>query len=388
LAWTGSEYGLIFGSQTTVVFGRFDGSGNLVGPWTNVILGTTTNRLNDPLVLWNFGEYGVIWRYETDRQIAFRPVECNCPNPDGDFATTCWPDCDETNALVYPGAYQACDGLNNNCDDPSWPTVPPDESDSDGDSVSICDGDCDDTSASIFPGAPQLCDGLNTDCHDPDWPDLPQDEIDADGDGYRTCEGDCDDARGMVNPGGSEICNGLDDDCNSLIDDDENGEDSDGDAVHNRCDNCPSVDNATQTDADFDSVGDGCDNCPANANASQADFDSDQEGDHCDLDDGMIYIYFDGSDPVEWHAEGFSLWNVYRGDVGVLRSSGVYTQALGSNPVADQSCGLVGASLEDLDPLPSRTVAFYLATGVGVVETGLGPDSDGNERLNDNPCSP
>ena len=69
--------------------------------------------------------------------------------------------------------------------------------DSDADGFTTCD-DCDDASAAVYPGASQACDGINNDCSDPVWPAVPSSEQDADGDGFRRCAGaqpaDCDDA--------------------------------------------------------------------------------------------------------------------------------------------------------------------------------------------------
>jgi hypothetical protein len=65
---------------------------------------------------------------------------------------------------VYPGAPQACDGVNNDCNAASWPTVPANESDSDLDGWRICAGDCNDSAWSIYPGAPEANDGADNQC--------------------------------------------------------------------------------------------------------------------------------------------------------------------------------------------------------------------------------
>ena len=134
-------------------------------------------------------------------------------------------DCNDQDDTMYPGAPQRCDGKNNDCNDPSWPAVPPDEANQDGDAYEICAGDCNDGDASVYPGAPQLCDGKNNNCSDPGWPALPPAERDADSDGFRICTGDCDDTRAQVNPGRIEglsapgtCSDGLDNDCDGKTD--------------------------------------------------------------------------------------------------------------------------------------------------------------------------
>jgi len=73
--------------------------------------------------------------------------------------------------------------------------------------------------------------------------------------------------------------------------------------------------------------------------------------------------------------------------LSVLRAMGLYTQALGSNPLATHDCGLRAPYVFDvLVPDPGE-VAFNLVTGMaGGVESGLGTNSAGVPRANANPC--
>ncbi|HEY3175328.1 MAG TPA: FG-GAP-like repeat-containing protein [Candidatus Polarisedimenticolia bacterium] len=105
-------------------------------------------------------------------------------------------DCDDTSMSVYPGAPQVCDGVNNDCSAPGWPSLAgTNEVDGDGDLRTTCEGDCDDVHASVFPGAAQVCDGLNNDCSAPGWPSLAgTNEADADADTFSVCGGDCSDS--------------------------------------------------------------------------------------------------------------------------------------------------------------------------------------------------
>ncbi|MEQ1571285.1 MAG: FG-GAP-like repeat-containing protein, partial [Myxococcota bacterium] len=76
---------------------------------------------------------------------------------DGDGSSAA-EDCDDADPNSYPGAPEACDGKDNNCDG----TVAEDDADRDG--VPWC-LDCADTEATQYPGAPDpLGDGLDQDC--------------------------------------------------------------------------------------------------------------------------------------------------------------------------------------------------------------------------------
>ena len=195
--------------------------------------------------------------------------------------------------------------------------------------------DCDDTDPSVFPGAPQLlCDGINNDCRDPEWPSLHEGDQDPDG----------------------------------------------------------------------DTLSSACDNCPLDANPGQSDFDGDGEGDACDLDDGLILItmtircvFIDSSIcedtiRIEWQRDTvFDEFNLYRGNLTTLLETGVYTQELGVDPLVAQFCRTGVVQRDSFIPPPGNAV-FYLVTGMGRgphggIRSGLGTDSSGNERPNDNPCN-
>jgi len=110
--------------------------------------------------------------------------------------------------------------------------------------------------------------------------------------------------------------------------------------------------------------------------------------DACDPNDGNILVWLPDGATVEWQQEaGFEAFNVYLGDLTVLKTSGIYTQDPGTVPLAGRACGLVGSTTPVVSNPPSGKGVFFLVTGVHLgVEGSLGTNSAGVERRNDHPC--
>ena len=313
-----------------------------------------------------------------------------------------------------------------NC--PTTPNSVQEDVDSDGlgDVCDSCsDGDGDGFGSPVTPAS--ICPADNC----PTISNVLQVDTDTDGvgDPCDTCNDVDHDGFGSPTPPGS-TCSA--DNCPAVSNPLQ--EDADGDGVGDACDpcndvdgdgfgsptnagstypndNCPAVPNPLQQDADADGVGDACDtcndvdhdgfgspitggstcandNCPTIFNPLQPDWNGNGVGDECDLTDGLILVALPNLSTVTWQPDTvFQKFNVYWGDLSILRSTGQYTQNPAMVPLAGHSCGLIGSSMTGIPAPGVGKAVHFLVTGVsGVVEGSLGTNSSGVTRPNNYPC--
>ncbi|HUU01243.1 MAG TPA: putative metal-binding motif-containing protein [Myxococcota bacterium] len=145
-------------------------------------------------------------------------------------------DCDDYNRTIHPGAFEYCDGVDNNCDgqtDEDCPACEEGQLRDCGTDVGECGPGTQTCNSGIWQACsgqvpvPEKCDDLDNDCDgqtDENCPCEDGDQKDC-GSGVGECTAGVEICDGEVWPGclngqlpSSELCNGLDDDCDSLTD--------------------------------------------------------------------------------------------------------------------------------------------------------------------------
>ena len=229
-------------------------------------------------------------------------------------------DCDDSDALIHPGATELCDLVDWDCDgetmDPEASDAPTWYADSDDDgqgspavSVVACvapegfvlgSSDCDDLQSWVYAGADERCNGVDDDCDGQvdEGPAIgaPLWFLDADSDGHgvptptvSACSApagfssnslDCDDADPNIYPGAAESCSsGVDSNCDGSVQTAD--QDSDGTLA---CEDCDDTDALI-----FPGAAEACDSVDSDCDGSLVDFFVDTDGDglpDCiDLDD-------------------------------------------------------------------------------------------------------
>ncbi|MDP2317239.1 MAG: MopE-related protein [Pseudomonadota bacterium] len=313
-----------------------------------------------------------------------------CARPDGFSATDT--DCDDADAARHPDAPEACDGLDNDCDDvvdeadrfgnDRWYT------DLDGDGYgdaatweASCEplpgrlaigDDCDDADAAIHPDATEHCDRIDEDCDgvvDDDAVDpltwYRDDDRDAWGDdtdialactrpaGFIALPGDCDDSDIDVNPSASEYCDSVDDDCDGEVDED--------DAV-----------NGLPWYADID--GDGWGDYADVIFACAAPPDRIADGGDCDDTDIAFHpraLEIDCSDPADYNCDG-STGRVDLDVDGWSACQDCDDADADTSPSAEETCN---GSDDDCDGDTDEDAADALAWYADVDGDGFGDDA-------------
>jgi hypothetical protein len=95
-------------------------------------------------------------------------------------------------------------------------------------------------------------------------------------------------------------------------------------------------------------------------------------------------VQFESAQSLAWSSEGWTSWNVYRGDLATLRSTEEVSQDPGSTPAAARFCGLtIPALVDPYEPAPGEVV-YWLVAGVSAEQE----EDLGAGQIHPYPCPP
>ena len=204
----------------------------------------------------------VLWTDADDDTYGVSGTETCLCEPSGDQTATKGGDCADSDGAVNPGATEACNGKDDDCNGQV------DEENADGCTVFFRDqdedqwgtdlskclcnpegtftaskkDDCNDLAADVNPGMLESCNGKDDNCDgqvdETDaqgcttyLKDVDQDTFGVTGDSQCLCKssapyvaqkgGDCNDGEPAINPSVAESCNGVDDDCDGKVDEED-----------------------------------------------------------------------------------------------------------------------------------------------------------------------
>jgi len=175
---------------------------------------------------------------------------------DGDGWTEHRGDCDDSDATVAPDALETpYDGVDQDCDGADLVDV-----DGDGHDALLAGGDdCNDDDALAYPGADERANDADDDCDG--TPDEGTANADDDGDGWAEVDGDCDDDDPDRSPGHEEIAyDGIDNDCDGFDARDLDGDHHDAEVTGGQdCDDTDPTIYAGAEEVPYDGIDQDCD---------------------------------------------------------------------------------------------------------------------------------
>ena len=280
------------------------------------------------------------WYADADADTFGDPAvtDIDCHQPSGYVSDGT--DCDDTDALQYPGADEYCNGEDDDCDGSV------DEDDALDVATWYADADLDSFGD---PGSSDI------DCDQPT--------------GYVSDASDCDDTDPAQYPGADEYCNGEDDDCDGDVD--EDGEVVDGDTFY--------------ADADGDDWGDPASTIVA-CSVPSGYVDNAYDCDDSDTSEPVVVDASSGSSSGDGSLSN-PLDTVQAGvDMAlqcVVVFAGTYYEAVTMNGTDLEITGIEGADVTIIDAVGTSNAAFNIESGEtsATVVTGFTLIGDGHLEI-------